>query len=235
MPCPPLHCERVHPQPTSAPQPSPCPGPHLRHHCCPPGHLPVRNTRVTQQRSTVCCNHMHCVATECHLCTIPLRTAHAATGCTLLRCRATGYTRSNPSKRSETKAPLAASRGVCAALWTRIGSDVSEAVRLAAPRIPAAGRARATGSRDSVDVRVAGFGSEQPRPTSALCLGLRLGLRVGPRTRAQPGPTALRSWPRRDGASMSAEVDPCLLLGEGCPGWRCHWCGVPPLGGGVPA
>ena len=133
------------------------------------------------------------------------------------------------------KAPLAESRGVCAALWPRIGSDVSEAVRLAAPRIPAAGRARATGSEDSVDVRVAGFGSEQPRPTSALCLGLRLGLRVGQRTRAQHGPTALRWWPRRDGASRSVEVEPCLLLGEGCPGWRCHWCGVPPLGGGVPA
>ncbi len=132
------------------------------------------------------------------------------------------------------KAPLAESRGVCAALWPRIGSDASEAVRLAAPRIPAAGRARATGSQDSVDVRVAGFGSEQPRPTPTLCLGLRLGLWVGQRTRAQHGPTALRWWPRRDGA-MSAEVEPWPVAGEGCPGWRCHWCGVPPLGGGVPA
>jgi hypothetical protein len=76
------------------------------------------------------------------------------------------------------QAPLAESRechcGVCAALWARIGSDVSEAVRLAAPSIPAARRVRATGSQDSVDVRVAGFSSEQPRPTSALGLGLRL-------------------------------------------------------------
>jgi hypothetical protein len=120
----------------------------------------------------------------------------------------------HPIQASEAKAPLAESCGVCAALWTRMGSDVSEAVRLAAPSIPAAGRARATGSHDSVDVRVAGFGSEQPRPTSALCLGLRLGLRVERRTRAQPGPTSLRWWPREDGASRSAEVEPCLLLGR---------------------
>ena len=79
---------------------------------------------------------------------IPLRTAHAATGCTLLRCRATGCIRFNPS---EAKAPLAESCGVCAVLWTRICFDVSEAVRLAAPSIPAAGRARATGSEDSLD------------------------------------------------------------------------------------
>jgi hypothetical protein len=40
---------------------------HLRRHCCPPGHLPLRNTSVTQQRSRMCCNHTPCVATECHL------------------------------------------------------------------------------------------------------------------------------------------------------------------------
>jgi hypothetical protein len=90
-------------------------------------------------------------------------------------CAAVPLAASDPFQASEAKAPLPESRGVCAALWTRIGSDVSEAVRLAAPSIPAAGRVRATGSQDSVDVRAAGFGSdsEQPRPTSALCLGLR--------------------------------------------------------------
>ena len=67
IPCPPLPCERVRPPPTSAPQPSPCPGPHLCHHCCLPGQPPLRNTSVTQQRSTMYCIHMHCVATECHL------------------------------------------------------------------------------------------------------------------------------------------------------------------------
>ena len=100
---------------------------------------------------------------------------------------------------------------MCAAPWTRIRSDVSEAVPLTAPSIPSAGRVRATGSEDSVDVRAAGFGSGQTRPTSALCLGL--GLRVGPRTRAVHGPTALRWWPRGGGASRSVEAEPSLLLG----------------------
>ena len=88
---------------------------HLCHHCCPPGHLPLCNTCVTQQRSTMCCNHMHCVATECHLRTIPPRTAHAATGC----CAAGPLAASDPIRASEATAPLAAkSRGACAALWT---------------------------------------------------------------------------------------------------------------------
>ena len=116
----------------------------------------------------------------------------------------------HPIQASEAKAPLAESRGVCVALWTRMGSDVSEAVRLTAPSIPAAGRARATGSQDAVDVRAAGFGSEQSRPTSALCLGL--GLRVGPRTRAVHGPTARRWLPRGGRASRSVEAEPSLLL-----------------------
>jgi hypothetical protein len=132
----------------------------------------------------------------------------------------------HPIQASEAKVPLPESRGVCAALWTRIGFDVSEAVRLAAPSVPAAGRARATGSRDSVDVRVAGFGSEQPRPTPALGLRLRLGLRVGQRTRAQHGPTALRWWPRSGRASRSVEAEPSSrAAGEGCRGCPCHWCG----------
>ena len=184
----------------------------------------------------------HCVATTCtvlqphSLCCnrVPPVSDPAADGTCCNRLHAAALTCNwlHPIQASEAKAPLAESRGVCAALWTRIGSDVSEAVRLAAPSIPAAGGARATGSHDySVDVRVAGFGSEQPRPTSALGLGLRLGLRVGPRTRALHGPTALRWWPRRDGASGSAE--PCLLLeGTGCPGWRCHWCAAWRRGGG---
>ena len=72
------------------------------------------------------------------------------------RCRAAvPLAASDPIQASEARAPLAESCGLCAALWTRIGSDVSdsEAVRLAAPSIPAAGRVRATGSKDSVDVR----------------------------------------------------------------------------------
>jgi hypothetical protein len=89
----------------------------------------------------------------------------------------------HPIQASEANTPLAESCGVCLALLTRIGSDVSKAVRLTAQSI-----------------------SEQSRPKSepesALCLGVRLGLRVGPaRTRAQHGPTALRWWPRRDGSS----------------------------------
>ncbi len=163
------------------------------------------------QPHALCCNRMHCVAIERHLCTI--NPAADVTCCNRLNAAALPCHWLHPIQASEAKAPLPESRGVCAALWPRMGSDVSEAVRLAAPRIPAAGRARATGSQDSADVRVAAFGSEQPRPTSALCLGLGLGLRVGQRTRAQHGPTALRWWPRRDGASMSVEAEPCLLLG----------------------
>ena len=64
----------------------------------------------------------------------------------------------------------------------RVQLGASEAVLLAAPTIPNAGKVRATGSRDSVDVRVTGFGSEQSRPKSALCLGLRLGSVHGPCT-----------------------------------------------------
>ena len=105
--------KRVHPRrPTSALRKSPPPANictaaesvprrHLCHHCCPPGHLPLRNTSVTQQRSTLCCNHMRCVATECHLCTvtIPLRTAPVATGC----CAAAPLAAPDPiqAKRSE--------------------------------------------------------------------------------------------------------------------------------------
>ena len=129
------------------------------------------------------------------------------------RCRAAlRLAASDPIQASEAKAPLAESLGVCAAL-TRIGFDVSEAVSqpcavpLTAPSVPAA-----PGSEDSVDVRVASFGSEQSRPTSALGLGLGLGLRVGQRTRAQHGPTALRWLPRGGRASTSVEAEPCLLL-----------------------
>jgi hypothetical protein len=174
-------------------------------------------------------NHTHCVATtctvasECHLgCNrVPPVSDPAADGtrCNRLHAAALPCHWLHPIQASEAKAPLAESRGVCAALWTRIGSDVSEAVRLAAPSIPAAGRARATGSQDSVDVRVAGFGSEQPRPTPTLCLGLRLGLWVGQRTRAQHGPTAFRWWPRRE-------------MGHRCPPrWNlaCCWGGLPGL------
>ena len=75
------------------------------------------------------------------------------------------------SELSEARAALAESRGACVALWTRLGSDASEALPLTAPSIPSAGGARATGSRDSVDVRATGFGSEQSQPNSALSNG----------------------------------------------------------------
>jgi hypothetical protein len=94
---------------------------------------------------------------------------------------------------------------------------------LTAPSIPSAGGARATGSEDSVDVRVASFCSEQSRRKSALCLGL--GLRVGQRTRAQHGPTVLRRLPRGDGASRSVSRGGTLLAaGEGRRGCPCNWC-----------
>jgi hypothetical protein len=70
IPCPHLHRERGRPPPTSAPQPNPSPRQYLCHHCCPPGQLPLRNTSVAQQRIAMCCNHVRCVATQCHLCTI---------------------------------------------------------------------------------------------------------------------------------------------------------------------
>ena len=78
------------------------------------------------------------------------------------RCRAAvPLAASDPIQASEAKAPLAESRGVCMALWTRMGFDVSEAVAFNCPEYY-----RRTGSRGSVDVRAARFGSEQP--TSAL-------------------------------------------------------------------
>ena len=104
---------------------------------------------------------------------------------------------SDPIQAREAKAPPAESRGVCAAL-TGIGVDVSEAVPFDCPEYSI--RRQSTcywRCEDSVDVRVASFGSEQSRPTSALRLGL--GLRVGPRTRAQHGPTVIRRLPRGDG------------------------------------
>ena len=129
------------------------------------------------------------------------------------RCRAAvRLAASDPIQASEARAPLAESRGVCVALWTRIGVDVSEAVLFNCPEYY-----RRTGRRDSVDVRAAGFGSEQSRPTSAL--GLGLGLPVGQRTRAKRGPTVLRRLPRGDGASRSVSRGGTLLAaGEGCLG-----------------
>ena len=76
---------------------------------------------------------------------------------------------SDPIQASEAKAPLAESRGVCMALWTRMGFDVSEAVLFTCPEYY-----RRTGSRGSVDVRADRFGSEQspgPRRLSALASG----------------------------------------------------------------
>ena len=154
----------------------------------------------------MCCNHMHWVATECHLCTIPLRTRMLQPAA---RCRAAlRLAASDPIQASEAKAPLAESRGVCAAPWT---SNRLRRKRGRAFDCPEC--SRRTGSRDSIDVRAAGFGSEQSRRTSAL--RLCLGLRVGQRTRAKHGPTVLRWLPRGDGESRSvSRGEPCLLLGR---------------------
>ena len=66
------------------------------------------------------------------------------------RCRAAvRLAASDPIQASEARAPLAESRGVCAALWTRMGFDVSEAVLFNCPEYY-----RRTGRQDSVDVRV---------------------------------------------------------------------------------
>jgi hypothetical protein len=134
------------------------------------------------------------------------------------RCRAAvPLAASDPIQASEARAPLAESRGVCAALWTRIGFDVSEAVPLTAPSITAA---QADETRSMCGF--ARFGSAQSRPTSAL--GLGLGLPVGQRTRAKRGPTVLRWIPRGDGASRSVSRGGTFLVaGEGCPGCPCNW------------
>ena len=205
--CPHLHRNRIHPPPTSVPALLPSGTSASAQHRCDASAAhrvaparPVLQPSATWERSR-CRRHMLQPAARCRA---------------ALRLAA-----SDPIQASEAKAPLAESLGVCAAL-TRIGFDVSEAVSqpcavpLTAPSVPAA-----TGSEDSVDVRVASFGSEQSRPTSALCLGLGLGLRVGPRRRAQHGPTALRWVPRGDGASRSVEPEPCCCGGssqEGCRG-----------------
>ncbi len=97
------------------------------------------------------------------------------------RCRAAvPLAASDPIQASEARAPLAESRGVCAALWTRMGFDVNEAVPLTAPSVPAA---------QAVEARsmcwVARFGSEQP--TSAL----------GSRPRPRPPGWAAHTGPTR--------------------------------------
>jgi hypothetical protein len=125
------------------------------------------------------------------------------------RCRAAGpLAASDPIQASEAKAPLAESRGACAALWTRIGFDVSEAVPFdcQSPSNPSTGRARATGSEDSIDVRVASFGSEQSRPTSALGLGLGFGLPRPPGWAAYTGQTWAHCHPSDAAGRWGTEI-----------------------------
>ena len=76
------------------------PRPHLCHHCCPPGHLPLRNTSVTQQHTVLqpyalccnlmpplndpaadgtCCNRLHAAALPCHW-LHPIQSKHAKRG-----------------------------------------------------------------------------------------------------------------------------------------------------------
>ena len=121
------------------------------------------------------------------------------------RCRAAGpLAASDPIQASEAKAPLAESRGVCSALWTRMGFDVSEAVPLTAPSFPAAQAVETRSMCGLLDL-ARSSPSRGPRrlSASALGLGLGLGLRVGQRTRAKHGPTVIRRLPRGDGASRS--------------------------------
>ncbi len=189
-------------------------GSHLCRHCCPPGHLPLPNTGVTQQHTVLqphalCCNRVP-----------PVHDSVAdGTRCNRLYAAALPCHWLHPIQSSEAKAPLSESRGVCAALWTRIGSDVSEAVPLAAPSIPAAGRAHATGIQDSVDVRVAGFGSELSRPTSASASASGLGSVHGPNTGPLPSVGGRGEMGHRGPSRWNL-----ACCWGGLPGLACRWC-----------
>ncbi len=130
IPRPHLHRSRVHPSPTSAPPLLPSGTSASAQHRCDAAaqrnvlqpHALCRN-RVPPGNDAAadgtCCNRLHAAALPCDWL--------------------------HPIQSKQAKTPLAESRGVCAALWTSIGFDVSEAVPLTAPSIPAA-----TGREDSM-------------------------------------------------------------------------------------
>ena len=147
---PPLHRDQVHPPPTSAPGPSRslthlCTakesipgGPHLhRNRINPP---PTSVPPLLPSGTSASAQHKryasHCVATTCTVSQPRATCAQSRCGRQMpqpaARCRAAGCTRSDPSE-SEAKAPPAEPRGACAALWTRIGLDVSAAVAFDCP------------------------------------------------------------------------------------------------------
>jgi hypothetical protein len=104
---------------------------------------------------------------------------------------------------------------------------------LTAPSIPSAGRARATGSEDSMDVRVASFGSEPSRPTSALRVGLGLGFGLPrpPGWAAYTGQTWAHCHPSDAAGRWGTEIRRArtfLVAGDGCRGYPrangTSWC-----------
>jgi hypothetical protein len=127
------------------------------------------------------------------------------------RCRAAGpLAASDPIQASEAKAPLAESRGVCAALWTSIGFDVSEAVPLTAPSIPAA-----TGREDSMcGLFDLARSSRGPRrlSASASTSASGLGSAHGPNTGQLPSVGCRGEMGHR---GPSREAKPRLLLARG--------------------
>ncbi len=133
------------------------------------------------------------------------------------RCRAAvRLAASDPIQASEARAPLAESRGVCVALWTRIGFDVSEAVLLTAPSITAA-------QADTRLGRCAGLlgldrSSRGPRRLSASASASPLGSVHGPNV----GPLSSVGYRgEMEHRGPSREAEPCLLAGEGCPPAGC--------------
>ena len=206
IPSPHLHRNRIHPPPTSVPPLLPSGTSASAQHRCDASAAhrvaatrPVLLPSATGARSR-CRRHMLQPAARCRA---------------ALRLAA-----SDPIQASEAKAPLAESLGVCAAL-TRIGFDVSEAVSqpcavpLTAPSVPAA-----TGSEDSVDVRVASFCSEQSWPTA--CVGsLPLPRPRPPGSAAYTSPTRAHCPPLVAAGRPGIDVrrgGTFLVAGEGCRG-----------------
>jgi hypothetical protein len=124
------------------------------------------------------------------------------------RCRAAvRLAASDAIQASEAKAPLAESRGVCAALRTRMGSDVSEAVPLTAPSIPAA---KAVEARSMCGLLDSARSSRGPRRLSASASASASGSGSGSEHGPNTGPLGCRGEMGNRGPSREAE--PRLLL-----------------------
>jgi hypothetical protein len=142
------------------------------------------------------------------------------------RCRAAvPLAAPDPIQASEAKAPLAESRGVCAALWTRMGFDVNEAVPLTASSVPAA---QAVETRLMCGSLVLARSSRGPRrlSASASASASGLGSAHGPNT----GPLSSVGCRGETGhRGPSREVEPCLLLGRAAGAARATGAGARPL------